>query len=55
LDGRGSIPIRCKGFSLIHSVQTGFKAYSGSHPMATGRSFLRNKKARAWSWPLICV
>jgi hypothetical protein len=37
--GRGLIPGRGEGFSLIHRVQTGSWAYSPSYRMGTGRSF----------------
>jgi hypothetical protein len=36
LDDPGSIPGRGKGFSLLHSVQTGFGAHLASYPMCTG-------------------
>jgi hypothetical protein len=45
LDGRGSITGRAGDFSLLHSVQTGSRAHSASHPMATG----------AWTWPLTSI
>jgi hypothetical protein len=47
LDGRGSIPSMARGFSVLHSVQTGFRAHPASYPMGTGGSFPGIKAAGA--------
>jgi hypothetical protein len=39
MDGCGSIPGRDKGFSLLHSVQTGYEVHSASYPMGTDGYF----------------
>jgi hypothetical protein len=39
-------------FLLPHFVQRGARAYPASYPMNTGGSFLGDKAAGAWSWPL---
>jgi hypothetical protein len=36
LGGMGSISVRSKKFSLLHSVQTGSGAHPTSYPMGTG-------------------
>jgi len=42
-------------YPLGHRVQTGSGAYTASYPMGIGGSFLGNKAAGAWSWPLSCI
>jgi hypothetical protein len=46
LDGRDSIPVRGKKFSLLLSVQTGSRAHPASYPIGTGGSFPGGKAAR---------
>jgi hypothetical protein len=40
LNGQGSIPVRCRSFSLLHSVQSDPGADPASYPMCTGDDFL---------------
>jgi len=42
-------------FSLRHRVQTGYGVHPVSYPMDTERSFLGDKVAEAWSWPLTSI
>jgi hypothetical protein len=39
LDGRDSIPVQAKDFSLLHSVQTGSGTHPASYAMGTGGCF----------------
>jgi hypothetical protein len=41
--------------SLLHSVQTGSKAYPASYSMGVGGFFPGGKAAGAWSWPLTSI
>jgi hypothetical protein len=42
-------------FFLLHSIQTGSRAHTGSYPVSTGGSFPRCKVAGAWSWSIISI
>jgi hypothetical protein len=58
MDDRGSrvrFPARAGNFSLHHRVQNGSGAHPASYPMGTGGSFLGDKAAGAWSWPLTSI
>jgi hypothetical protein len=55
LDGRGSILVRGKRFSLIHSIQTSSGAHPASYPMGTGVSFPAGKAGGPWGWPLTSI
>jgi hypothetical protein len=51
LDDRGS---RVR-FPAHHRVQNGSGAHPASYPMGTMGSFLGDKAAGAWSWPLASI
>jgi hypothetical protein len=44
-----------KYFSLHHRVQNSSGAHPASYPMGTRSSFLRDKVAETWSWPLTSI
>jgi hypothetical protein len=49
LNDRDSIPGRTRGFSFLHSVQTGCGAHIASYQMGMGLSFLEGKAVGALS------
>jgi hypothetical protein len=51
-ESRVRFPAGAGNFSLLHRVQNGSGAHPASYPMGTRGSFLGDKGAGAWSWPL---
>jgi hypothetical protein len=47
MDGRVSIPGRARDFSLLRSVQLGYRANPASYDMANESSFPESKAAKA--------
>jgi hypothetical protein len=39
-------------FSFLHVVQTGSGAHPASYPMGNAGSYIGDKTAGAWNWPL---
>jgi hypothetical protein len=58
LNDRGSrvrFPAGAGNFSLHHRVQNGSGAHPSSYQIGTRGSFLGDKAAGAWSWPLTSI
>jgi hypothetical protein len=49
------VPVGARNFPPHHRIQTGYGAHPASYPMGSTGSFLGDKAAVAWRWPLTSI